>query len=192
MHTLEPYYRWRDKYIASEDERSPFFGNVYDEFGYSQKIYNYYIHPQWDSCGSSTLFLKVIFVDYDKSFAIIELLGEWNDCLHNDIMFLKREVIDLMIKEGITKYAMVCENVLNFHGSEDDYYEEWYQDIIEENGWICFLNLLDHVKDEMEQSRLHDYVYLGGHLNEINWRTLKPDTIPIVLEALFSMQIKEI
>ncbi len=192
MHTIEPYYRWRDKYIASEDEHSPFFGRVYDEFGYSQKIYNYYIHPQWDSCGSSTLFLKVLFVDYERGFTVIELLGEWNDCLHNDIMFLKREVIDSMIDEGITKFALVCENVLNFHGSDDAYYEEWLQDVIEEHGWICFLNVLDHVSDEMQQTRLHDYVNFGVHLNGINWRTLNPETMPSVLEPLFSMQIKEL
>ena len=46
MHTIEPYYNWRDYYIASEDENSPFFNNNYDEFKFSQKVYNYFIHPQ--------------------------------------------------------------------------------------------------------------------------------------------------
>ena len=32
MHELEPYYRWRDDYIAAEDLRSPFYKTVYSEF----------------------------------------------------------------------------------------------------------------------------------------------------------------
>jgi hypothetical protein len=60
------------------------------------------------------------------------MLGEWNDCLQNDVMFLKREVIDPMLQEGINRFVLVCENVLNFHGSDDSYYEEWFEDIIED------------------------------------------------------------
>ena len=97
MHDIEPYYHWRDWYIASEDERSPFFGRQYSEFEYTNKIYNYYIHPQWDDFGSSTLYIKLLFADYDEGFAILELIGEWNDCISNDVMYLKREVADNMI-----------------------------------------------------------------------------------------------
>ena len=57
MHTIEPYYNWRDYYIASEYENSPFYNSNYDEFKFSQKVYNYFIHPQWDNIESSTLFL---------------------------------------------------------------------------------------------------------------------------------------
>ena len=71
MQDIEPYYRWRDLYIASEDEQSPFYGREYSEFEYTNTIYNYYIHPQWDDFGSATLYMKVLFVDYDKGFAII-------------------------------------------------------------------------------------------------------------------------
>ena len=149
MHDIEPYYRWRDNYIASEDERSPFYGRVYDEFRFTHQIYNYYIHPQWDDFGSATLYLKVIYADYELGYAIIELLGEWNDCLSNDIMYLKREVVDALSEQGIRKYILICENVLNFHGSDDCYYEEWYEDIADEGGWICFINTLDHVWEEM-------------------------------------------
>ncbi|MEZ4990567.1 MAG: hypothetical protein R2824_09145 [Saprospiraceae bacterium] len=108
MHDIEPHYHWRDDYTAEEDSRSPFFGRQYDEFRFSQKVYNYYIHPQWDAFGSSTLYLKILFVDYTEQYAILELIGEWNDCLHNDIMFLKREIIDALIQEGIYKFILVC------------------------------------------------------------------------------------
>ena len=96
MHTIEPYYAWRNHYVASEDSRSPFFEREYNEMSYHMKIYDHFIHPQWDSIGSQTLFIKIIWVDYEEESAIIEILGEWNDCLHNDIMRLKRDIIDCL------------------------------------------------------------------------------------------------
>jgi hypothetical protein len=58
--------------MAEEDPRSIFFGRTYSEFEFSQAVYNYYIHPQWDEFGSKTLYLKILFADYDAKFAIIE------------------------------------------------------------------------------------------------------------------------
>jgi len=181
MHDIEPHYHWRDEYIAEADGRSPFFGRQYDEFKFSQKIYNYYIHPQWDAFGSATLYLKILYVDYIEGYAILELIGEWNDCLHNDIMFLKREVIDALIEEEIYKFILVCENVLNFHGDDDSYYEEWYEDIRDENGWICLLNTLPHVEEEMQETRLQSFMNFGGVFNDISWRPQKPK---LVFEAV--------
>lgn len=182
MHDIEPFYHWRSDYIASEDDRSPFFGRVYDEFRFTQKIYNYYIHPQWDAFGSPTLYMKLLKTDYDEGYAIMELIGEWNDCLTNDIMYLKRDVVDHLAQYGIHKYVVVCENVLNFHGSDDCYYEEWYEDIQDRSGWICFLNLLDHVEEEMRDTQLHHYVNMGGPLNDFNWRPQKPKHIIRVID----------
>ena len=122
MHTLEPYYAWRNHYIASEDPRSPFFDREYSEFEYSTKVYNYFIHPQWDTIHSPTLFCKILFVDYEERFAILEFIGEWNDCLYNDIMQLKREVVDVLQAEGIHRFILIGENVLNFHFGDDCYY----------------------------------------------------------------------
>jgi len=82
MHTIEPFFLWRDDYIASEDEKSPFFGREYSEFYFDKKIYNFLLHPQWDDIGSETLFVKILYVDYESKFAIIECLGEWNDTLN--------------------------------------------------------------------------------------------------------------
>jgi len=101
VHTIEPFYNWRDFYIASEDNESPFFGRLYNEFGFDHQIYNYLIHPQWDNIESSTLYLKILFVDYLEGAAIIELIGEWNDVIDNDIMLLKRQVIDQMLAHSI-------------------------------------------------------------------------------------------
>lgn len=186
MHDLEPFWNWRDRYMAEEDERSPFYGREYSEFYFTQQIYNYVIHPQWDAFGSKTLYTKLLWADYDAGFAILEMLGEWNDCLYNDIMFLKREVIDPLQAEGIHKFVLVCENVLNFHGLDTDYYEEWFEEVSEADGWICFINVLQHVEDELKQTRLHDYLYFGGALNDFNWRPLKPEFILYVLEEYLS------
>ena len=45
MHAIEPHYNWRDYYIASEDERSPFYGRIYSEFEFTHAIYDHVIHP---------------------------------------------------------------------------------------------------------------------------------------------------
>lgn len=192
MHDIEPYFRWRDRYISSEDSRSPFYGRQHDEFRFDKKVYNYFIHPQWDYFGSSTLYLKVLFVDYDKGVAIIEMIGEWNDTLHNDVMELKRNVIDNMIAEDIHKFILIIENVYNFHGSDDSYYEEWWDDIKEEDGWVCILNPLKHVSEEMEQMRLQYYVNFGPELVLENWRVLKPELIQKAVELLMNKSNKQL
>lgn len=192
MHDIEPYYKWRQYYTAEHDEDSPFHGQTYNEFMYTQKIYNYFIHPQWDDFGSSTLYMKLLFVDYEEGIAMIELLGEWNDCLNNDIMFLKREIVDHLMRHGIYKYVVLCDNVLNFHYGKEDYYEEWYDDVKEEEGWIIFVNVLEHVLPEMEEARLQYYVEMGPHLNDINWRQETPAHALTTILTRRSQAIKQL
>lgn len=172
MQNIEPFYSWIDLYAASEDELSPFYGKEYDEFVYSNTIYNYYIHPQWDDFGSATLYIKVLYADYENKYAIIEFIGEWNDAINNDIMILKRDVIDLYIKNGILKFILIGENVLNFHASDDSYYNEWMEDIGE--GWIAAINFRDHVLKEMEDNNIDFYLSFGGELNDLPWRSYSP------------------
>ena len=174
MHEIEPFYRWDAYYNAARDERSPFGGEAEPNYQqYENTIYGYYIHPDWDSIGSETLYAKLLFVDYEAGYGVLEMLGEWNDTLHNDVMHLKRNVIDLMVAEGITKYVLICENVLNFHGSDDEYYAEWFEEV--EDGWIAFVNLRDFVSTEMSRYHLDDYVNFGGTLSELDeWRTQTP------------------
>ncbi len=171
MHELEPYYNWRHLYTAEEDELSPFYGNEYSEFEFSNTVYNYYIHPQWDEFGSRTLYLKLLYVDYDLNFAIIELIGEWNDAVENDIMQLKRSVIDILITNGIHKYILITENVMNYHGGEEDYYEEWYEDIKEEGGWVVTVNMPEHTRYDFLQSSIDKYLKF---FHNDNWRTFQP------------------
>lgn len=182
MHTIEPFVAWQHLYDASADQRSPFFGRKYHDTRCTHTIYNYYIHPLWDEFGSSTLYLKILYTDYSRQYTIIELLGEWNDTLYNDIMYLKRDVADLLIEQGIRKFILIGENVLNFHASENDYYQEWAEDV--EDGWIAILNLRKHVIDEFRQIYVDGYVSMGNMLNFIAWRPLQPLQLLDAVEQL--------
>ncbi len=189
MHDIEPHFKWRNSYVASEDPKSPFYNKVNNEFTFTNKIYNYFIHPQWDEFGSPTLYAKVIFVEYDEQFAIIEFIGEWNDAVSNDIMFLKRNIGEALMEEGIHKFIFICENVLNFHGSDDCYYEEWAEECREENGWICIINSLEHVSDEMKITNLQYYINFGKNYNNINWRPHKPHNFFKAIDALVNGEV---
>ena len=172
MHEIEPYFQWRHMYMAEEDPRSIFFGRTYSEFEFSQTVYNYYIHPQWDEFGSKTLYLKILFVDYESRFAIIEMIGEWNDAIENDIMYLKREVADKLMHEGVTKFIFIAENVYNFHSGDRDYYEEFYDELSEEEGWAVLVNMQPGAQHDFLQRKLNRYI----ELMEIEaWRTYKPE-----------------
>ncbi len=188
MHNIEPFYAWRDYYTAETDEDSPFFEREYSEFEYSNKIYNYFIHPQWDQFGSPTLYLKLLFVDYDLQFAIIELFGEWNDVVQNDIMFLKRDVVDILAEKGVCKWVLIGENVLNFHAGDDDYYAEWQEEAAEEGGWICGFNFLQHVREEMEAFHLYNFISFDEPFSDVNWRRHKPAHIIDLTEKMLKIQ----
>lgn len=187
MHDIEPYWAWRELYIASEDERSPLYRREYSEFEFINTVYNYYIHPQWDAFGSPTLYLKILFTDYDFSYSIIEFIGEWNDCINNDIMFLKRNIIEPLEQEGIKKFILIGENVLNFHASDDCYYQEWFEDI--EDGWIAAVNFRKHVVKEFERENIDYYIAFGGELNSLAWRSLSPPQVLEKTEALITKRL---
>ncbi len=172
MHSIEPFYQWRGYYIASEDPNSPFYNREYSEFEFTDTIYNFYIHPQWDNMGSKTLFLKILYVDYELGYTILEFIGEWNDAIENDIMVLKRDIVEPMMEQGINKFILVGENVLNFHYSDDCYYEEWFDEV--EEGWIALINFHDHVLTEFERINIDQYFVMGGELEDIEWRTYMP------------------
>ena len=175
MHEIEPYFNWLMYYDPATDERSPFYGKEYNYDQYSDTIYGYYIAPGWDYIGSETLYTKALFVDYDSGYSVLEFIGEWNDTLHNDIMHLKRNVVDEMTYQGINKFILIGENVMNFHGSDDSYYEEWFEETIE--GWIVMMNFREFVLSEMSKFNVDSFVNFGGDLDFVNWRTMKPQVL---------------
>ena len=187
MHSIEPHYNWRVFYTAEDDPRSPFYKREYSEFEFEHSIYDHVIHPQWDNFESQTLFLKLLYVDYDTQYAVIELIGEWNDLLYNDIMFLKRNIIDHLVDYNITKFILIGDNVLNYHHSDDSYYEEWFEDI--EDGWIALLNFREHVLYDFKEANIDHYFLLGGELNDQSWRSNTPEQLYGKVETLVQRRI---
>jgi len=187
MHNIEPYFGWLKYYDSVNDSQSPFYQKEHSLFEFTDAIYGYCIHPQWDYIGSETLYIKIIFTDYRLGFAIIELIGEWNDALHNDIMHFKRNIIEHLEREGISKFILIGENVYNFHGSDDSYYEDWFEDL--DNGWIVAIGFQDFVLDEWRNYQIDYYINFGGELETLNWRTMKPLTLFEKIEQTISRRI---
>lgn len=187
MHELEPFDGWLGIYDSNLDERLPFFGENHDQ--YDLTFYNHILHPEWDFIGSETLFVKVIFADYQENTVIIEMIGEWNDTLHNDCMHLKRNLIDFLLQEGITRFLLIGENVLNFHGAEDDYYQEWNDEIEDSGGWIIALGFRDFIWREWEKYGLGSYFNWGGPMEISNWRGQNPKTLLNIMDNLLARRI---
>ncbi len=175
MHDIEPHYKWLHQYSPAEDHRSPFYGKNFNRLEYRNTVYNYYIHPEWDDFGSETLYVKILYADYEQGVAIMELIGEWNDCLYNDIRTFKMHVIDPLQRHGIHKFILILENVLNFHPSDECYYEEWWEEVRERDGWIMLLNPLDHVREDFLSAALDRYLIIDAKLSHFPWRRYAPD-----------------
>ena len=188
MQDIEPFDTWRHLYTAEDDRLSPFYGRMYSEFEYSQTLYNYYIHPQWDDFGSRTLYMKILFADYEQGYVIIELLGEWNDAIENDIMTMRRDITDKLFARGISKFVLIAENVLNFHSSDDSYYEEWNEQLEDDRGWVTVLNMPDQSKYDFIRARLQHYVEL---MDVPQWRTNKPELLFQLIETEMLRRLPE-
>lgn len=188
MHTIEPYASWSFLYDPSKDERSPFYGKEYNYDLYSETIYGYYIDPAWDYLGSETLYLKVLFADYQSGFVIMEFIGEWNDALNNDIMHLKRNVIDDMLTQGIKKFILIGENVFNFHGSDDSYYEEWFEDT--EDGWVVAIGFREFIQREWQLYDIDSVYNFGGNLELGDWRTMSPKVLFDRINEIMSRRLR--
>jgi hypothetical protein len=187
MQDIEPYRRWEKIYNCYKDKLSPFYGLKHDPFLCRNTIYDHYIHPGWDEFGSNTLYMNLLYADYDKGAAIIELMGEWNDLLYNDIMYLKRNIIEHLEENNISKFILIGENVLNFHFSDDSYYEDWFNDL--EDGWIAAVNFREHVLSEFDKIGLYNYMIYDGVFNEVKWRIVNPDKLVDALDAIINRSL---
>src|SRR5258708_4911809 len=156
MQDIEPFYNWLRYYDSSQDPRSPFFGKEYNYDLYQNTIYGFFIDPGWDSIESETLYLKILYADYDEGFVTVEFLGEWNDAINNDIMHLKRNFIELLTTQGINKFILIGENILNFHGADDSYYEEWMEET--EDGWIAAVSFPNFIRQEFRKYHIDQYI----------------------------------
>lgn len=181
MQDIEPYFNWRQFYITEEDENSPYFEKEYSEFEYVDTIYNHYIHPQWDSIESESMFVKILYADYEDGYAFIELIGEWNDAINNDIELLKGNLLEILINSGINKIILIGENVLNFHFEDDCYYEELQEEL--EEGYLVGLNFMEHVAREFEDNYLNRYIQMDDSCYIESWRTYTPKTLFNLVES---------
>ncbi len=124
------------------------------------------------SMGSETLYFKILYVNESLEFSVIELIGEWNDVIGNDVMWMKRELIDPLLARGIDKFILLGENVLNYHGDEDAYYEEWSEECSQ--GWVIGMGFRSHILEEWERLGLLRYMYFGDDWTDCMWRTRHP------------------
>ena len=174
MHQILPYAGWRHIYRAEADAQSPFYGGLFGapRNGEYHKMFDFVIHPEWEFIGCETLYIKLLFANYDEGLAIIEVMGEWNDALHNDIMHFKRNVVDPLIQEGVTKFLLIGDNLLNFHADADDYYAEWAEEV--EDGWIVGLNFRQQVVQDLRTYGLSTHLWTGDRFEYGAWRASEP------------------
>lgn len=189
MHQIEPYANWLKYYDSSEDTQSPFHGKEYNYDLYTETIYGYYIDPAWDSFGSETLYLKTLYTDYTEGYVVLEFIGEWNDTINNDIMTMKRDFLEMLMHEGIRKFILIGENVFNFHGSDELYYEEWFEEVEEGGGWIAAVCFPEFIQQEFRKYRIDQYINLGGTLQIDQWRTLHPAKFCELVDQLIQRRL---
>ena len=99
-------------------------------------------------------------------------------------MFLKRDYIEPMMAQGIHKFMLIGENVLNFHTSDEEYYAEWFDEVNDADGWIALLNFRPHVLEDLQRANIDQYFLLGGHLNALAWRTTEPENLYEKVEGM--------
>ncbi len=170
---IEPYYGWLGYYSTETDPRSPFAAVEHNLFEYDRYVYTYAAHPLWDSIESESLLVKILYADYGRGYAILELLGEWNDLHENDFRLLCENCLTYLIDGGVRQFILVCENVFNAYPNTDDYYEALL-DELGDTGWVCLLRARPHVLEEFVRYGLSPYLYWNPEFDGLRWRKLKP------------------
>jgi hypothetical protein len=127
---------------------------------------------------------------------VIEFIGEWNDTINNDVMHLKRNIIDEQLAAGINKFILIGENIMNFHGSDDSYYEEWFDEVEDTEtgpdklpGWIAAVSFPDFIQLELRKYHVDQYINMGGTLQIANWRTMHPQAFCETVNALITRRL---
>lgn len=172
LHHIEPFYGWLALYNHEMDERSPFHQVEHNLFYYDRSINNIPAHPLWDHIGSESLLVKILYADYYKGYAIIELFGEWNDLFDNDYKLFAENCLTYLIDNNINKFILICENVFHIYLDSDDYYQALQEEL--GDGWICTVRLRKHIIEEMQDYQIHQYFYWSPFIDELSWRKIRP------------------
>ena len=181
LRDIEPFFGWLPWYNHEVDERSPFHDVEHNLFYYDRSINRIPAHPLWDDMGSESLLLKILFVDYQEGYAIIELFGEWNDLYENDFKILLENCLNCLIDYGVQKFIFICENVFHAYLDADDYYHAAYEEL--EDGWMTIVRARDCVKEELDQYGISQYFYFNDIIDELPWRKLKPFQLYHLIEG---------
>lgn len=172
---VEPHYGWLGYYDPELDTCSPFAHDP-DDSDARPQLYTFEANPRWDGIGSESLLVKILFVNYapapEGGFAIIELLGEWNDLYENDWRLLCDNCLDWLVAQGIDRFILICENVFHAYLEADDYYADFAERIPE--GWVCLLRARPEVLAEFERYGISPYFYWNSQFDDLRWRKLKP------------------
>ncbi len=172
---IEPFYGWLEYYSHDRDDRSPFHDVEHSLFEFDRSINRIPAHPLWDDFGSESLLVKILYADYERKFAILELFGEWNDLYDNDFKLLSENCLALMAEKGIRYFILICENVFHGYFESDDYYQEFVENL--EDGWMCAIRLREELQEEMIHYGINGYFFWSPMLDDIPWRTIKPKRI---------------
>lgn len=172
MHTIEPFYGWLHLYSQDQDANNPFHETVHSEFFYDRQIYEYLAHPQWDTIESESLLVKILYADYETGYAIIELIGEWNDLYEHDFRLLCVNCLTYLADAGVSRFILISENVFNVYLQDDDYYAAMTEEL--EDGWICLFRARPHVLDEFQRYGLGAYLYWNMEFDAVVWRKMMP------------------
>jgi len=183
MFDIEPHYGWLHMYDPEKDKHSPFYGVEHNIFEFDRSVYNMPAHPLWEDIDSENLLLKILFADYAEGYAIIELMGEWNDLQFNDFKLMCRNCLELLFDYGINKFILICENVFHVYLESDEYYAAFQEDI--GDGWIFLLRGRAEVLAEFEHYGISAYVAWSLQLDALNWRKMKPEDLYAAVQAYY-------
>lgn len=181
LYEVEPYYGWLPFYSHDKDPFSPYHKVEHNLFYLDRTMNNIPVHPLWDTIGSESLLVKILFADYQTGYAVVELFGEWNDLFENDYKLLAERCLTYLIDQGIQRFIFICENVFHIYLESDDYYEALQEEL--EGGWISLIRPRDRVLEEMQDYQIDHYFYHSPILDEVPWRKLKPFQLYAMVEA---------
>ena len=172
MFDIEPFQGWLFLYQNELDSNSPFAEIDHNSLYFDRFIYEFPVHPDWDEIDSENLLIKILFVSYEDKYAIIELLGDWNDLQQNDFRLLSDNCLRLLLEEGVNKFILIAENIFNTYLGPDDYYEALTEDL--ETGWLVLIRPREQMKMEFREYGIDQYVFWSDEWDDLNWRKLKP------------------
>lgn len=188
FHDIEPFYGWLNLYNHESDPKSPFHEVKHNLFYYDRSVNEMPAHPLWDTIGSESLLVKILFANYEQGYAIIELFGEWNDLYENDYKLLAENCLTYLLDHGINRFILICENVFHAYFETDDYYDAMQEEL--EEGWITLVRPRKNVLEELDDYGLTHFFYHSPLLDDLQWRKLKPFQLFELIESRIPKLLK--